>query len=111
VKKLEWLELEEFLRWKNQQQQESAETSNRAQPMDSLLLKALRGLGGANVALQDIYRVLVKKPFVTKHHKEAWSNGQPRYQCWIREYISKLVKEGIVKWEGRGRYSLIKKPN
>lgn len=68
------------------------------------ILKILEQAGRVLV-LRDIYVAMVDHPLVTPYHKESWTlGGQPRYQCWIRQYLSQLVEEGKVCRVSEGMY-------
>ncbi|TAK01650.1 hypothetical protein EPO44_08935 [bacterium] len=60
------------------------------------------------VRLQEIYAEMENHPLVTPYHMQPWRPGlQPRYQCWIRRYLTDLVREGNIRRVSRGKYSLL----
>lgn len=71
------------------------------------LVRTLREHGGRQMTLAEIYQEMVDHPLVTLRHHEPWTVGnQPRYQCWIRRYLTDLVREGVVERVRRGTYCL-----
>jgi hypothetical protein len=67
------------------------------------ILKVLKKHYADKVHLQDIYREIPYYKPLTDYDKEPWKKGeQPRYQCWIREYLNILEKEGLVENVERG---------
>ena len=60
---------------------------------------------GHEITLQEIYKKVLLLPLVTESHKKPWtSGGQPKYQCWIRRYLTDLVSEGSVARLRKGVY-------
>ena len=71
------------------------------------IIQIMRDLGGEEIQLQEIYRGMRGHPIVTSDHLNPWKpGGQPKYQCWIRRYLTDLVREDVVKRTGTGVYSL-----
>ena len=67
------------------------------------ILKVLKKHYPDKVQLQVIYREISDYKSLKDYDKEPWKKGgQPRYQCWIREYLDILKKEGLVENIGRG---------
>lgn len=63
-----------------------------------------RGIG---MPLSDIYSKIEGSRFVTCYLRAPWKpGGQPRYQCWVRRYLTDLVNEGRIKRLRRGVYIL-----
>ena len=59
------------------------------------------------VPLQTIYALMKTHHLVTPYHEQAWAmGGQPRYECWIRSELARLVRDRSVNKVGRGKYSL-----
>lgn len=60
------------------------------------------------VDVQQIYTDIQHDQFVTAHHREPWSSGlQPRYHCWVRRYLTDLVRERKIRRVSRGTYSFL----
>ena len=71
------------------------------------ILKVIQKHRSVPMSLSEIYREMSTCSLVTDYHKEPWtSGGQPRYQCWIRKYLTSLVRKDSVRRTGRGTYSL-----
>ena len=68
------------------------------------IMSANRGL---EMPLSNIYNEIEGSPLVTCYLREPWKpGGQPRYQCWVRRYLTGLVNEGRIKRLRRGVYIL-----
>ena len=65
---------------------------------EEAILKILKRHYPNEVQLQIIYNEIEGYITLTDYYKESWKeNLQPRYQCWIRSYLSKLKKDGLVE--------------
>lgn len=68
-----------------------------------VILKILKKHYPDKVQLQIIYGEIAEHESLRDYDKEPWKKGgQPRYQCWIRENLSRLRKAGLVENVGRG---------
>ena len=71
------------------------------------ITQVLRDSGREEMSLQEIYREMKKNPIVKSGHLLPWKpGGQPKYQCWIRRYLTDLVDEDVVERKRKGVYSL-----
>ena len=71
------------------------------------IIEVMRKRSGREWPLQSIYGAMERHPLVTTHHEEPWKAGkQPRYQCWIRRYLTDLWREGRVERVRRAVYRL-----
>jgi hypothetical protein len=71
------------------------------------ILEIIKTYGKDSISLQQIYAKMKNHPLVTEYHLEPWrEGGQPRYQCWIREYLSALIDDKKIIRIGRGMYEL-----
>ena len=62
---------------------------------------------GLPMYLSDIYTEIEGSRLATRYHRSPWKNGgQPRYQCWVRRYLTDLVNEGRINRLRRGVYVL-----
>ncbi len=62
---------------------------------------------GLQMSLSDIYTKIEGSRQVTCYHRSPWKlGGQPRYQCWVRRYLTDLVNEGRINRLRRGIYIL-----
>lgn len=72
-----------------------------------IALQAVVSLGGSNIQLEDIYKEVMHHPRVTPYYRDPWKpGGQPRYQCWIRKELTKLVRDGSLIRVSTGAYSV-----
>jgi hypothetical protein len=71
------------------------------------ILEVIKTCGQDSISLQQIYSIMKNHPLVTEYHLEPWrEGGQPRYQCWIREYLTFLIREKKICRISRGIYTL-----
>ena len=72
------------------------------------ILEIIKTYGEDSISLQQIYAKMKNHPLVTEYHLKPWcEGGQPRYQCWIREYLTSLVdKEKVILRISRGIYKI-----
>ena len=75
---------------------------------EDAILEALGSRGGRSIDLPEIYAIVEKYPFITRHHLEIDSHGQARYKHTVRSMLANLKKEGKIEQLGRGLYRLIK---
>ncbi len=67
----------------------------------------IKTYGKESISLQQIYAKMKNHPLVTEYHLKPWREGkQPRYQCWIREYLTALIKDKKILRVGKGIYKL-----
>jgi len=53
-------------------------------------------------SLRAIYSTMERHPLVTPDHLHPWRpGGQPRFRCWIRRYLTTLVREGELERAGK----------
>ncbi len=71
------------------------------------IIKKIKQKKRPSVSLQEIYHLMETHPLVTPYHRKPWKQGgQPRYECWIRQYLTKLIRENRVKRVGKAQYTL-----
>ena len=62
---------------------------------------------GHEMSLRHIYRKMLQSSLVSDYHLAPWKpGGQPRYQCWIRSLVRRLVNDGTIDHVRRGVYLL-----
>lgn len=58
------------------------------------------------ITLKEIYEKIKQDKLVTKYHLEPWKPGkQPRYECWTRRCLTKLINEKRIKRVATGKYT------
>lgn len=70
---------------------------------DEAVYKIINEANGSPVSLDKIYEIMRDHPLVISYLLQPWKSGlQPRYECWIRQYLTKLVRERRIKrgWSG-----------
>jgi hypothetical protein len=71
------------------------------------ILGIIKTYGKESISLQQIYAKMKNCSLVTEYHLEPWKEGkQLRYQCWIREYLTALIKDKKILRVGKGMYKL-----
>jgi len=74
------------------------------------ILEIIKAHSRDSISLQQIYAEMKNHPLVTEYHLKPWRKGlQPRYQCWIREYLTDLVRKGMIRRVSKGMYSLCRR--
>ena len=70
------------------------------------LVEILRA-NGKEMPLREIYDKMRQTNLVTSQYLIHWKpGGQPKYQCWIRRYLTNLAQRGEVQRVGRGIYKI-----
>lgn len=64
---------------------------------DDAILDVMAARRGANWTLTELYAKIAPLPIVTPHHRELWGS-QPNYHHWVRSALTRLKKQGRVKW-------------
>jgi hypothetical protein len=68
--------------------------------------ETLKAIVDRPMALAEIYSGVRRRRNLTPRDLEPWEGDkQPRYQCWCRSELAKLVKRGEVRHLARGRYA------
>ena len=71
------------------------------------ILRTVAEASESPVPLAAIYTAMKAHPLVTSEHLQPWKPGrQPKYQCWIRRYLTTLVREGELTRVGKARYAV-----
>jgi hypothetical protein len=64
---------------------------------------------GEPMKLKQLYAGMRSHPVVEPRHLELWTNGQPKYECWIRSELAKLKGQGKVRHAAHATYSFVRR--